>query len=275
VNGRRRNLLSLRTRIVLLTHGASSPPAGSPSRVIGDGQLGQGLLQVSARIGYVLCHRARPSPQIPGDHPVRPSFTKPQISDSTSYPRHFADHRQAAFRPAPVSGRRARLPAAPRATSSGRPASRTASDAGAHRSLCGWLPRTATLALSQAGSRHRVPPHGGKPEGFRTAPSAVRRFPQARPQSGEDLPTGRLRRRRRRCRWRAGPGCRVPVMAESGIRTLRIPSPHRGGSHGSRPGHGGRQLAASRCTLETGEGSDGRQPHRRRGTARRHAADLG
>jgi hypothetical protein len=193
-------------------------------------QTRQGLVQVSARIGYVLCHRARPSPQMPGDHPVRPSF---ETSDKRLYvvsPGISPITVRQPFRPARVSGRRARRPATPR-------------------------PRLL---------------------GTRLAAPASDASPQGRPQSGEDLPAGRLRRRRRRgCRWRAGPGCRVPVVAEPGIRTLRIPSPHRGGSHRSRPGHGGRQLAASRCTLETGEGSDGRQPHRRRGTARRHAADLG
>jgi hypothetical protein len=158
----------------------------------------------------------------------------------------------------------------------------------------GWphpLPTPVLIGRSAGGYRAQQPAFvsGGQPaimshrkaaglKASRTTSSAARRSPQARPQSGEDLPTGRLwRRRRRRCRWRAGPGCRVPVIAESGIRTLRIPSPHRGGGHEpwiktwtSRP-----QLAASRCTLETGEGSDGRRPHRRRGTARRHAADLG
>ena len=180
-------------------------------------------------------------------------------------------------RPAPVSGRNAGA-ATPRATSSGYPAGRTLPTPVLIGRLCGWLPRTATLALPQAVAGNHVPPHGGKPEGLLDGVFGRAPVPQGRPQSGEDLPTGRLRRRRRRrCRWRAGPGCRVPVMAESGIRTLRIPSRLVVGamSHGSRPGHGGRQLAASRCTLETGDGSDGRQSHRRRGTARRHAADLG
>jgi hypothetical protein len=259
------------------------PPARlqRPARVIGHGQLGQGLRQVSARIGYVLCHRARPGPQMPGDQPVRPSFTKPQISDSTSYPRHFTDHRQAAFRPAPGSGRRVRRPAAPRPRLPGTRLAAPASDAGTDRSPCGRSPGTATRLCLIRAVGHHVPPHGSRPEGLPGRRLRPRAGPQARPHRGEDLPTPRLRRcrrrrcRRRRCRRRAGPGCRVPVMAESGIRTLRIPSPHRGRSHGPRPGHGGRQSAASRCTLETGEGSDGRQPHRRRGTAWRHAADLG
>ena len=100
-------------------------------------------LQVSARIGSVLCRRARPSPRCPAIirfvHPL-----KPQISDSTSYPRHFADHRQEAFRPAHVSGRRARRPATPRPRLLGTRLAAPASNASAHRSLCGWLPRTAT-----------------------------------------------------------------------------------------------------------------------------------
>lgn len=145
------------------------------------------------------------------------------------------------------------------------------------RSAGGYRAQQPSLCLRRSAGNH-VPPHGGKPEGLLDGVFGRAPVPQGRPQSGEDLPTGRLRRRRRRrCRWRAGPGCRVPVMAESGIRTLRIPSRLVVGamSHGSRPGHGGRQLAASRCTLETGDGSDGRQSHRRRGTAGRHAADLG
>lgn len=178
-------------------------------------------------------------------------------------------HRVRAERPAPGDSP---------ATSSGYPAGRTR-----------FRRRGSSVALRVA-TAHSNPrfASGGQPAimSHRTAASlraswtasSAAPVPQGRPQSGEDLPTGRLRRRRRRrYRWRAGPGCRVPVMAESGIRTLRIPSRLVVGamSHGSRPGHGGRQLAASRCTLETGDGSDGRQSHRRRGTARRHAADLG
>jgi hypothetical protein len=152
-------------------------------------------------------------PQMPGDHPVRPSF-ETSVSDSTSYPRHFADHRQAAFRPAPCQG--------------GGP--------GARRLLGhvfwvpGWphpLPTPVLIGRSADGYRaqqpslslrrpagHHVPPHGGKPEGLLYGVFGRTPVPQARPQSGEDLPTGRLwRRGRRRWRWRAGPGCRVPVLA--------------------------------------------------------------
>jgi hypothetical protein len=198
-----------------------------------------------------------------GDHPVRPFFMK--TSDKRLYvdPRHFADYRRAAFGSAPVSGRRAQ----------GRrlPGHAFWVPGWLHRfrrryssTLCGRLPRTATPRFVSSGQPAIMSGVFGR------AP-----VPEARPQSREDLSTGRSRRRRRRrWRWRAGPGCRVSVTAESGIGTIRTPSPHRGGSHRSRPGHGGRQ-SASRCTLETGEGSDGRRPHRRRGTARRHAADLG
>jgi hypothetical protein len=253
------------------------PPRQQRSRLgYRDGQLGRGLLQISSRVGYVLCHRARSGPQMLGDHPVRPSFTKPQISDSTSCPRH-----------SPITARQ-------RSTlhpcQSGAPGARRLpghvfwrpgwphplpTPVLIDRSAGGYRAQQPSLCLRRAAGHH-VAPQGSKPEGIPDGVFGRAPVPQGRPQSGEDLSTGRLRRRRRpRCRWRAGPGCRVPVIAESGIRTLRIPSPHRGGSLGSRPGHGGRQLAASRCTLETGEGSDGRRPHRRRGTARRHAADLG
>src|SRR5690349_15566766 len=133
------------------------PASSVPAWVIGDGQLGQGLLQVSARIGYVLCHRARPSPQMLGDHPVRPSFMK--LSDKRLYVV------SPAFRRSPsvsvptctVSGRRARRPAAPRPRLLSTRLAVPASDAGTHRSLCGWLPRTATLASSQAGNRPSCP----------------------------------------------------------------------------------------------------------------------
>jgi len=46
--------------------------------------------------------------------------------------------------------------------------------------------------------------------------------------SGCAVTEQRPRRRRRRCRWRAGPGCRGPVLADSGIGTVRIPCPGAG-----------------------------------------------
>ena len=53
VNGRRRNLLSL---VPASSFWLMVPPPRSsvPARVTDDGQLGQGLVQVSARAGYVL-----------------------------------------------------------------------------------------------------------------------------------------------------------------------------------------------------------------------------
>ena len=65
---------------------------------MGDGQLGQGLVQVSARIGYVLpppCPAQSPDSRRPSGllHPLR----KPQVNDTTSHSRHFADHGQAGF----------------------------------------------------------------------------------------------------------------------------------------------------------------------------------
>ena len=180
---------------------------------------------------------------------------KPQISDSTSYPRHFADHRQAAFRPAPVSGQAGPAPGGSPATSSGHPAGRTR-----FRRRCSRSPADGYRAQQPAfvsGRQPAIMSHrtAANLKASRTASSAARRSPRlARRVVRTCLPDGS--RRRRRCRWRAGPGCRVPVMAEPGIRTLRIPSPHRGGSHEPwiktwtwRP-----QVTASRCTLETGEG---------------------
>ena len=223
------------------------------------------------------CSATVPSRQMPGDHPVRPSFTKPQISDSTSYPRHSPITVQAAFRRAPRVRAACPPPGGSPATSSGHPAGRTRF----RRQCSSAAPRTATAHSNPrfvSGGQPAIMSHRAAAS-LKASPDGVSGrapVPQARPHSCEDLPTGQLRRRRRRrCKWRAGPGCRATVVAESGIRTLRIPSPHRGGSHGPRPGHGGRQSAASRCTLETGEERDGRQPHRRRGTARRYAADLG
>src|SRR5256885_5865449 len=101
------------------------PPASSvPTRVIGDGQLGQGLPQVSARIGYVLCHRARPSPQMLGDHPVRPSF---ETSDKRLYVVSPAFRRSPSGSVPPCTRVRAACPApgGSPATSSGHPAGRT------------------------------------------------------------------------------------------------------------------------------------------------------
>jgi hypothetical protein len=68
---------------------------------------------------------------------------KPQISDSTSYPRHFAD-------------------------------------------ASGSLPPCTGVRAEG----HHVPPHGGKPEGIPDGVFGRAPVPQARLQSGEDLPTG-------------------------------------------------------------------------------------
>jgi len=141
-----------------------------------------------------------------GDHPVRPCF---ETSDKRLYvvSPAFTDRRQATFRPAPVSGRRARRPAAPRPRLLGTRLAAPASDAGAHRSLCGWLPRTATRFCLRRAAGNHVPPRGGKPEGLPDGVFGRAPVPQTRPQSGEDLPTGRLRRRR----WRRLGS--VPVQA--------------------------------------------------------------
>ena len=78
---------------------AASPP-GSPTMV----NSGRALFKSAHAPDTCFPRRARPSPRLLGDHPVRPSFMKSQISDSTSYSRHFTDHRQAAFRRHPCQG---------------------------------------------------------------------------------------------------------------------------------------------------------------------------
>ena len=110
--------------------------------------------------------RARPSPRLPGDHPVRPSFMKSQISDSTSYSRHFTDHRQAAFRQHPcqggVPGAR-RLPRYVFSVPGWLHPSRT--PVLIDRSADGYRTQQHSLCLGRAAGS-LVPPQGGKPEGL-------------------------------------------------------------------------------------------------------------
>jgi hypothetical protein len=127
-----------------------------------------------------------------------------QTSDSTSYPRHspITARQRSALHPCQGGGPGARrLPGhvfwAP-----------------------GWphpLPMPVLIDRSADGYRAQAV---GIPDGV----CGCAPVPQARPQSGEDLPTGRLGDVDATIRWRAGPGCRVPVMAEPGIRTPEYPA---------------------------------------------------
>jgi hypothetical protein len=135
---------------------------------------------------------------VPGLVPRCPAIIRfahplnPQTSDSTSYPRHspITARQRSALHPCQGGGPGARRAPRPRLLSAWLAA--PASDARAYRSLCGRLPRTATLALSQAGSRSSCPTARQQAEGIPAGVCGSAPVPQARPQSGEDLPTGRL-----------------------------------------------------------------------------------
>ena len=115
---------------------------------------------------------------VPGLVPRCPAIIRfahplnPQASDSTSYPRHspITARQRSALHPCQGGGPGARRAPRPRLLSAWLAA--PASDARAYRSLCGRLPRTSRR---HPGRRLRL-----------------RAGPQARPQNGEDLPTGRL-----------------------------------------------------------------------------------
>ena len=135
---------------------------------------------------------------VPGLVPRCPAIIRfahplnPQTSDSTSYPRHspITARQRSALHPCQGGGPGARRAPRPRLLSAWLAA--PASDARAYRSLCGRLPRAATLALSQAGSRSSCPTARQQAEGIPAGVCGCAPVPQARPQSGEDLPTGRL-----------------------------------------------------------------------------------
>jgi hypothetical protein len=135
---------------------------------------------------------------VPGLVPRCPAIIRfahplnPQTSDSTSYPPAFADHRQASVPPCTRVRAAGPVPGGSPATPSGRPAGRTR-----FRRRCSSIAlRTATAHSHPRFVSGRQPAIMSR----RTAASRrhpgrrlrLRAGPQARPQSGEDLPTGRL-----------------------------------------------------------------------------------